>query len=99
MCYMNGRPVIGVRELRQNASAALRRVKQGETLEVTSRGRPVALLTPLPEQATLRDRLIAEGKLIPAKRSLEDLGPPLPARGTMPVSQALDEVREDRLLP
>ena len=37
---------IGVRELRQNASAYLARVSLGESIEVTDRGRPVALLVP-----------------------------------------------------
>lgn len=37
---------IGVRELRQNASAYLARVALGESIEVTDRGRPVALLVP-----------------------------------------------------
>lgn len=35
---------VGIRELRQQASAILRRVAAGETFEVTDRGRPVALL-------------------------------------------------------
>ncbi len=35
---------IGVRELRQNASAHLRRIKAGEMLCVTDRGEPVAVL-------------------------------------------------------
>lgn len=38
---------IGVRELRQHASRYLHRVSQGETLEVTDRGRPVARLVPV----------------------------------------------------
>ena len=38
---------IGVRELRQHASRYLQRVRQGETLEVTDRGRPVARLVPI----------------------------------------------------
>lgn len=37
---------IGVRELRQHASRYLARVAAGETLQVTDRGRPVALLVP-----------------------------------------------------
>jgi prevent-host-death family protein len=37
---------IGVRELRQNLSRYLRRVKQGEPLTVTERGRVVARLVP-----------------------------------------------------
>lgn len=38
---------IGVRELRQHASRYLARVEGGESLEVTDRGRPVALLVPV----------------------------------------------------
>jgi len=96
MCYIRGRRKIGVRELRQNASRYLRRVEQGETLEVTSRGHPVALLTPLPERASARERLIAQGKLIPARRRISDLGPPLPRRGRLSVSEALQAEREER---
>jgi len=35
MCYMSVPDRVGVRALRQNLSVYLRRVKQGETLEVT----------------------------------------------------------------
>jgi prevent-host-death family protein len=38
---------VGVRELRQNLSAWLRRVQDGEPFEVTVRGKPVAMLAPL----------------------------------------------------
>lgn len=38
---------VAVRELRNHVSEVLRRVEQGETLEVTVQGRPVALLTPI----------------------------------------------------
>src|SRR5439155_234091 len=44
---------VGVRELRQRASELLRRVEAGETIEVTDRGRPVAVLAPLPEAGPL----------------------------------------------
>lgn len=37
---------VGVRELRQNLSRYLERVKEGETLTVTERGREVARLVP-----------------------------------------------------
>ena len=37
---------IGVRQLRQRASEYLRRVEAGGTVEVTARGRAVALLVP-----------------------------------------------------
>ena len=68
---------VGVRELRQRASELLRRVEAGETIEITDRGRPVAILAPLAERTPL-DRLRAAGQVTPATGSLEDLPPPLP---------------------
>ena len=53
---------IGIRELRQEASKHLRDVERGETIEVTDRGRPVALLVPVPNAGTA-ERLIAEGRM------------------------------------
>lgn len=38
---------VGVRELRRQASAILRRVAAGETIEITDRGRPVAIMVQL----------------------------------------------------
>jgi len=55
---------IGVRELRQNASRYLARVKAGETIEVTERGTPVARLVPI--QTNVWDDLVAQGRLRPA---------------------------------
>ena len=89
---------IGIRELRQNASEYVRRAEKGETIEVTDRGRPVAQLTPLPRPMSVLDRWIAEGKATPAKLSLAELGPPVPRRpGARPLSEVLDELREDRI--
>ena len=88
---------VGVRELRQNLSVHLRRVLRGETLEVTDRGRAVAILAPLPRTTSLLDRLIAEGRVIPAQGDLLDLERPV-----MPVarraSRALQRLRADRRL-
>ncbi len=62
---------VGVRELRQNLSVYLDRVKVGETLEVTEHGHAVALLTPLPRVVTSTlDRLIAEGRVTPGSGDL-----------------------------
>jgi prevent-host-death family protein len=86
---------VGVRELRQNLSVWLRRVKDGESFEVTEHGRVVARLEPAREYASVLERLIAEGKATPASRSPADLRvPPGPVtdRGT----KALQELREDR---
>ena len=70
---------VGVRELRQNLSVYLDRVKAGETLEVTERGEPVAELRPRPsERRSILDQLIAEGRATPATMRPRDIPPPLP---------------------
>jgi len=45
---------IGVRELRNDTAAILRRVEAGERLTITVSGRPVAELIPLEERPTFR---------------------------------------------
>jgi prevent-host-death family protein len=91
---------VGVRELRQNLSVYLDRVKQGERLEVTEHGRPVALLVPIPPADDQIARLVAEGKARPAKGSLGDWlrdNPPLDWRSPdgKTVTQILLEMREE----
>jgi prevent-host-death family protein len=66
---------VGVRELRQRASELLRRVGEGETIEVTDRGHPVAVLSPPPEGSPL-ERLRALGEIEPATADLDDLPEP-----------------------
>jgi prevent-host-death family protein len=86
---------VGVRELRQNASRYLALVQTGETLQVTDRGRPVALLVPVPAGNPV-DRLEAEGRLSPEAGDLLDLGAPLrPARGKPLPSAALQRSRKN----
>lgn len=85
---------VGVRELRQRASELLRLVEQGETVEITDRGRPVAMLTPLPEGSPL-DRMRAAGDVEPASEDLDDLPPPLRSHGAEPPSAVLARLRRD----
>ena len=86
---------VGVRELRQRASELLRRVAAGETIEVTDRGRPVALLSPLPEAGPLQ-RLRAAGEVDPAVADFEGLPAPLPLPpGQEPPSTMLARLRRD----
>jgi prevent-host-death family protein len=86
---------VGIRHLRQRASELLRRVEAGETIEITDRGRPVAVLAPLPSQAPL-ERLRATGDLEPARYDLKDLPEPLPLTpGQEPPSILLDRMRRD----
>ena len=64
MCYMER---IGLRELRQNASRYIAQVVQGETVEVTQRGRLVARIVPAGENTW--DDMILRGDVVPAASS------------------------------
>ena len=86
---------VGVRELRQRASELLRRVASGETIEVTDRGRPVALLAPIPAGSSL-ERLRSAGEVTPAAGDLDDLPTPLPLpAGQEAPSAILARLRHD----
>jgi prevent-host-death family protein len=53
---------IGVRDLNQNTSQVLARVSRGESIEITDRGRPVARLVPVDDDASTLARLVASGR-------------------------------------
>lgn len=95
---------IGVRELRQNASRYLERVKRGESIEVTERGVPIAVLAPMPVVKKTRiDELIEQGILIPGEGNLDAwlaAHPPEPMDPNYDgpsIAQILHELREDRI--
>lgn len=97
-CYMTER--VGVRELRQNLSKWLRRVENGESFEVTDRGKPVAQLNPLPSaDDDVIARLVRQGRVAHVGiGSLADLPPPPPAPPAgISISEALQEIREDKI--
>lgn len=86
---------VGVRELRQRASELLRRVEAGETIEVTDRGRPVALLAPIPDVGPL-ERLRLGGDVSAANGDPAELPTPLPLEpGQEPPSTILERLRAD----
>ncbi|MHB1575371.1 MAG: type II toxin-antitoxin system Phd/YefM family antitoxin [Candidatus Dormibacteria bacterium] len=88
---------VGLRELRQQASAVLRRVAQGEAVDVTDHGHPIARIVPL--RPSVIDQLVLEGRATPAVGDLldvaEEMGLPRPARGPLLASDALAELRSD----
>jgi prevent-host-death family protein len=103
MCYMSEQgesPArVGVRELRQNLSVYLRRVEAGESLDVTEHGRPVARLAPAIEPGlSPHERLLAEGRVSPARVAFVALPPPIELAGEGPsASDILGDMRaEDR---
>jgi len=85
---------VGIRDLKQNASAVVARVKAGETIVVTERGVPVAMLVPAGE-LRLED-LVQAGLATAPTRSLSDMlaavpeGPP-----TTLLSDILRDMRSD----
>jgi prevent-host-death family protein len=83
---------IGVRELRQHASRWLARVAAGETIEITDRGRLVAILSP-PREVSAYDRLLAAGRLVPARRSLSSVA--TLSGGNRRLSEELDKLRDE----
>jgi prevent-host-death family protein len=95
LCVMDR---VGVRELRQNLSVYLRRVRRGEALEVTERGEPVAVLQPIAKPDDVFARLA--GRQIPVRRglgNLADLPPPAKVELERPLSDVLNSLREDRI--
>jgi prevent-host-death family protein len=88
---------IGVRELRQNASRYLARVKQGQRIAVTDRGELVAYLEPVSEPLTTLQRMIAAGQVRMATGSILDhLDDPLPAEpGEESLSETLQRMRDE----
>lgn len=68
---------VGIRALKQNASAVVAAAAAGDVVVITDRGRPVAQLSALP--STGLSRLLESGRARPARRRLADLPPAVAA--------------------
>ena len=92
------RKVVGARELKVRLGTYLRRVREGRTLVVTDRGKPIAELRPLgPNDGAdaILARLEAVGAVTrPTKRRLAEFRP-IESRGEA-VATAVIEDRDDR---
>ena len=89
---------MGVSELRRQATAILRRVQRGESIQITDHGRPVARIVPI--RPGRPAQLMSEGLITLARgdllETLETLGLPAPAEpGTRSASEVLQEMREE----
>jgi antitoxin (DNA-binding transcriptional repressor) of toxin-antitoxin stability system len=90
--------LVGARELKVRLGSYLRRVRQGQTLVVTDRGRPVAELRPMPRggRDAVLARLEAEGVVTrPTKRRFAPFRPIELEKGAA-LSDAVLEERDDR---
>jgi prevent-host-death family protein len=83
----------GIRELKQNASAVVAEVAEGEIVIITDRGRAVAQLVPISSNRLAG--LVEAGRARPPRRRLADLGrPPRRRHGERALSEVLEEQRE-----
>lgn len=80
---------VGIRALKQNASAVVAEAAAGEVVTITDRGRPVARLGPIPTGALAG--LISAGRARPPRRSLRSLSAPEPGPS---LSDVLEEMRD-----
>jgi prevent-host-death family protein len=84
---------MGIRELRDSLTATIRRVRAGETIEVTHHGIPIAVLSPVPGDRI--GRLVAAGDVTPGR----PLDAPLrrhPVTGEQSASAAIEADRAER---
>ncbi len=65
---------VGIRALKQNASAVVAQAVAGETVTITDRGRPVAQLGPIP--SSVLQALLAAGLARAARRDIATLSAP-----------------------
>lgn len=93
MCYMER---VGVRELRQNASALLDQVAHGVTIEITNHGRLVARLVPAESGGSTRAELMRRGLLKPGQGSVLDVVAVTAPAGTPPLAELLADLQDER---
>jgi prevent-host-death family protein len=92
--------VMSIRELSHNTSAVVERVERGETIEITKRGRVVAVLRPVGAHRNAYDELVAAGVIIPGSgnpiSARRRIGLPLPADPQKrPLSEILEQMRDE----
>jgi len=84
---------MGIRGLRDSLTDTIRRVRRGETIEVTHHGTPVAVIAPAPNDRV--ERLIATGD-VRRGRPLARMPTRFPVTGTSSPSAALEDDRAER---
>jgi prevent-host-death family protein len=88
-----GRRKVGMRELSQRTAKVLARVRDGETIEVTDRGKTVARIVPASDDRY--EQLVAAGIIRPANGpfNVANLPEPRPAQGGLSTDEVLDYLR------
>jgi len=92
---------MGLREANQRFSKAMKAVKAGKEVILTERGKPIAVIKPLPEPKTVEAairRLEAEGLLRCGPKSAKPMPvwrSPVHIKGK-PISETISEERDER---
>lgn len=81
---------VGIRALKQNASAVVAKAAAGEVITITRRGTPVARLTPIPDSRL--QELTDAGLVVPASRDLNELPDPIVGPS---LSELVTELRDE----
>ena len=85
----------GIRELKSKLSAYMRRVKAGETLVITERGKPIGRIVPISPSVTDQlESLVQAGLVNWNGQRLTRIEPVARVTGTRTVSDLLLEDRE-----
>ena len=84
-------PTVGIRELRADLSKIVKRVKAGEEIVITERGKPIAKIVPATQLSKL-DMLVAKGEATPP-RNRGSRYVPEPIEGAGPLSDLVIEGR------
>ena len=81
---------VGVRELKQHLSEYLERASRGEAIRVTDRGRPLAMLGPLPGKLRIEEGIADKW----IRGGSEE--PPRPVQRQKALATVLSVLEEDR---
>ena len=85
-----------MRQLNQDTAGVLARVEQGESLEITSRGRAIARLVPAtPPRLGEIDGLMAQGRVVAATISAPFAVPGGPVHRGADAGELLSSLRDD----
>lgn len=85
----------GIRELKEQLSAYIRRVKSGETIVITERGKPVGRLVPYSDSLADKLEAMQEAGFIGWNgQLLGEVEPGVPNKGKQLISNLLLEDRE-----
>lgn len=86
---------VGVRELKQNLSKYLKRAAAGETIRVTERGVPTAVIGPIPGRVRLQEG-IAEGWITGAEKPISKTSSAAKIGRASSKRRSADALAEDR---